>query len=396
MPLVVLASLAPGPADAGAPAMCDGREATIVGTDGDDDLVGTSGNDVILGLAGPDRIDGGGGDDRICGGPGADVLSGGPGDDRLHGGADHIYADQGGPGIAGDILAGGPGDDLLDAVFFVGEDTGNFPNTLTFADAAGPVRVVLRADGYADGEGHDTIVATDRLTVIGSPYADTIVGSTGDDSVIGGLGNDRIRTRGGDDEVLTEDEHWQVGADDEDHVVTGPGNDEVSSYGGPDRLNGEEGRDVLVSVSDDPVVILGGKGRDQVNAQLPHEAGQAVDGGDGADTVVLTSTTAGEQVELRRPGHILVVGGDSGVRSIVGSFTRFLLEGPADWVFVGARTHEEVIATSAGSADVRTKGGDDEVWASGGTDHLDGGAGDDTVHGVGAGDTCREFETGTC
>ncbi|MCF3130811.1 hypothetical protein IPZ69_10600 [Streptomyces olivochromogenes] len=49
-PLAVLpAALAPVPT-------CEGVPATIVGTNGDDDIVGTSGNDVIVALAGNDRV----------------------------------------------------------------------------------------------------------------------------------------------------------------------------------------------------------------------------------------------------------------------------------------------------------------------------------------------------
>ncbi len=84
-----------------APVLCQGRTATIVGTDGDDPLTGTPGDDVIHGLAGNDRIAGLGGDDVICGGPGGDRLSGGGGDDQLFGDAGN------------DVLKGGPGRDRL-------------------------------------------------------------------------------------------------------------------------------------------------------------------------------------------------------------------------------------------------------------------------------------------
>ena len=95
-----------------APATCDGRTATVVGTSGNDDLVGTPGPDVIAGLAGSDVVAGLGGDDVLCGGSGADwlrggedrdVLDGGPDDDQLDGGPGPDAADEVSP--QGDVLA---------------------------------------------------------------------------------------------------------------------------------------------------------------------------------------------------------------------------------------------------------------------------------------------------
>lgn len=80
-----------------APLVCFGQYATIIGTEGNDNLKGTSSNDVIVGLGGDDVIDGGGGDDLICGGDGNDVLKGGGGNDFLDGGLgfDTIKGDKG-------------------------------------------------------------------------------------------------------------------------------------------------------------------------------------------------------------------------------------------------------------------------------------------------------------
>ncbi len=99
---------------------CRNEPATVVGTQGDDDLIGTSGRDVIVGLRGNDRILGLGGDDLLCGGPGDDRLVGGSGDDRIIGGDgdDTIAGDAGQDDLAGgqgqDRLRGGIGQDRLD------------------------------------------------------------------------------------------------------------------------------------------------------------------------------------------------------------------------------------------------------------------------------------------
>ena len=84
--------------------MCDGLAATIVGTDGDDELQGTVGDDVIVGRGGNDRILGDTGDDTICGGPGDDDLIGQDGADRLFG------------DLGNDVMEGGADNDICDGV----------------------------------------------------------------------------------------------------------------------------------------------------------------------------------------------------------------------------------------------------------------------------------------
>ena len=64
---------------------CDGRPATIVGTNGNDTIKGTPGADVIVAKGGKDKVDGRGGADRICGGGGNDIIKGSRGNDRLFG-----------------------------------------------------------------------------------------------------------------------------------------------------------------------------------------------------------------------------------------------------------------------------------------------------------------------
>ncbi len=90
--------------------LCNGKPATIVGTEGNDFLFGTTGNDVIVGLGGSDRIDGQGGKDTICGGSGFDRLLGSGGRDWMDGGPD---GDRMSGGKGKDKLLGGTGNDTL-------------------------------------------------------------------------------------------------------------------------------------------------------------------------------------------------------------------------------------------------------------------------------------------
>ena len=89
---------------------CNGYKATIVGTNGNDDIEGTSGRDVIVGLGGHDEIDGNGGNDVICAGSGNDEVDGGSGNDYIHGGSGHDLV-GGGPGS--DTVSGGAGTDTV-------------------------------------------------------------------------------------------------------------------------------------------------------------------------------------------------------------------------------------------------------------------------------------------
>jgi len=117
LPPAVLALLAqsfPGacpPPSPPPPPTCAGLVATIVGTEGNDQLTGTGGNDVIVALGGNDVVSGGAGRDTICGGEGNDVLSGGTGQDLLLGeaGNDRLFG-----GANDDRLNGGPGFDWCD------------------------------------------------------------------------------------------------------------------------------------------------------------------------------------------------------------------------------------------------------------------------------------------
>ena len=102
-----------------AKARCAGRQATIVGTAGPDNLAGTARADVIAGLGGNDTISGFGGNDTICGGGGNDRIFGGAGNDSLAGeaGNDSLDGEAGNDTLTGgtgnDTLTGGTGNDTL-------------------------------------------------------------------------------------------------------------------------------------------------------------------------------------------------------------------------------------------------------------------------------------------
>jgi hypothetical protein len=107
------------PAPPATSATCRGKQATIVGTDGADQITGTPAADVIAALGGKDKLSGLAGKDVICGAKGNDTLKGGAGNDQLSGqkGDDKLYGQKGNDKLSGkagnDTLKGGPGNDKL-------------------------------------------------------------------------------------------------------------------------------------------------------------------------------------------------------------------------------------------------------------------------------------------
>jgi Ca2+-binding RTX toxin-like protein len=102
---VAVATPSPSPSPTPGGETCDGRAATIVGTDGKDFIIGTDGADVIVSLGGKDIVFGLKGDDVICLGAGNDIAFGGKGNDSIfgEGGKDKLFGEKG-----DDFLDGGP------------------------------------------------------------------------------------------------------------------------------------------------------------------------------------------------------------------------------------------------------------------------------------------------
>jgi Ca2+-binding RTX toxin-like protein len=203
--------------------ICHGRQAKILGTDGDDVLRGTPGRDVIWGGKGDDTILGSLGNDLICGGPGADLIHGGRGNDEIDGGAgdgDRVIGDLGddkamggagaGDEVAGDlgidIVNGGPGnEDLVHGDYGwdrmsggAGKgDIASFATDVASTNGAGVWASLARHRSY--GDGHDKLFGFESIegsafrdTLFGNGQANVIDGGPGDDHLIGGGGPDSL------------------------------------------------------------------------------------------------------------------------------------------------------------------------------------------------------------
>ncbi len=108
--------------------------ATIIGTNGDDNLLGTTAADLLTGLAGNDILESGEDDDVLDGGLGNDTLQGGAGNDTyIHNLGDGVYT-------------------IIDSSVAA---SSSFQAAVPFSTGSGPVAVAL---GDVNGDGKDDLV----------------------------------------------------------------------------------------------------------------------------------------------------------------------------------------------------------------------------------------------
>lgn len=203
--------------------ICHGRQAKIVGTDGNDVLHGTPDRDVIWAGNGDDEVFGSLGNDLLCGGPGADVVHGGRGNDEVDGGAgdgdraigglgdDKVLGGAGrGDEAAGDlgidIVNGGPGkEDLVHGDYGYdlmkggagGGDIASFATDVASAKGAGVWASLRTHRSY--GDGHDKLFGFESME--GSAFRDTLIGNRRANEIDGGPGDDQLVGAGGSDTI---------------------------------------------------------------------------------------------------------------------------------------------------------------------------------------------------
>jgi Ca2+-binding RTX toxin-like protein len=203
--------------------VCHGRQAKIVGTDGNDVLRGPPDRDVIWGGKGDDTIYGSLGNDLLCGGPGADLIHGGRGNDEVDGGAgdsDRAIGDLGDDKVVGgagaddevagdlgiDIVNGGAGNnDLVHGDYgwdrmSGGAGSGDIASFATaVAGGKGDGVWASLAAHRSRGDGHDKLFGFESIE--GSAFRDTLIGSKQDNVIDGGPGDDHLIGGGGGDEL---------------------------------------------------------------------------------------------------------------------------------------------------------------------------------------------------
>ena len=205
---------------------CDGRQATIVGTDRNDTLSGTSGADVIVAKGGNDKVVGYAGADVVCGGPGNDRILTGGGDDIAIGGLgnDTVISSGG-----ADRVVGGEGDE-----------------TVEVRTAAGAPVTLLGDEGL------------DLLTLTVTGTQPVLVDQSEQLLILGPEPENEPGAFGGWELVWLKGDHaWTyVGTDASDSVIAIDGRLSASTYGGNDVVSAGAGDDI----------VNGGEGRRDVAA----------------------------------------------------------------------------------------------------------------------------------
>jgi Ca2+-binding RTX toxin-like protein len=400
-PLVVATA-----ASSAAPVTCDGRTATIVGTDGKDVLEGTSGRDVIHALRGFDAIRGRGGNDIICGGSGADTLLGGPGADRLFGARGGYVGDDEGTGTwYGNKLEGGPGRDYLSGGpdhDIDWPDYGSTPDRVSFPDATGPITV--RPDGTVSGPGIGTdTLAADFELIVGTRYDDTMATVGVRSDLQGGEGADSLRVTKDLVDITLD------GGPGDDRLDGSLGKKWMVLYGGSgeDVLLGSSGNDDADPGTGDDAITMGA-GNDNVygNYSPGLDGVDAVKTGSGNDSVDVSDRAAGSVVALGSGTDTLGSFWDSGAARVDASTGTFQVgaavvdfTGAEVYAIGGSESDDSDAVTFTGSAAAETVrmgipyfgagnfllgGGDDDVrlnYTSAESIRVGGGAGADTIVG---------------
>jgi Ca2+-binding RTX toxin-like protein len=365
---------------------CHGRQAQIVGTDGDDVLHGTPGRDVIWGGKGDDTIYGSLGNDLLCGGPGADLIHGGRGNDTVDGGAgddDRAIGDLGDDRVLGgagrydevagdlgiDIVNGGPGDfDLVHGDYGwdrmsggAGKgDIASFATAVAGGKGSG-VWASLNAH-KAFGDGHDKMFGFESLE--GSAFRDTLIGSKQANVIDGGPGDD--------------------------HLIGGGGADELRGGQGSDGCKGAKGRTISCGREMSP----GGSAYVQLDQTMGGGGGLQIVGGSGGDhfVVAFDEATATFGVTATKslaagPGCAHVVHVPTQLSCAAGTYGRWLTAdlGPGnDSLKVeGSMLAVGSVRIAGGFGNDTMRGGpeDDLIQAGPGSDHLYGGDGADGLVG---------------
>ncbi len=335
---VLITALACSPVFVAVPAeavtTCGGVPATIVGTNGKDDLIGTPLRDVVNLLGGNDSFDGGLGDDIVCGGSGKDRLAGGAGNDRIFGDSGDDYIIE---GAGNDRIVGGAGRDYL-----------------TYFTATKGIKV---SNGNTiDGLGHDV---TDTETIEGSGFADTMKGGKGVDDLRGLTGKDLIDGGAGND-FLT----GTAGI-----IRGGAGNDFVDASGTVTAYLGA-GTNGATMGPGSPTVI-GGPGQDEFNFRSKKVNGTVRGGGD-ANQIVFLGVRLGVTADIGK-GKASWKGGSlrfSGIHTLVGTRRADLLIGSSTSDIIYGRTGADVLRMGAGNDLATGQGGRDSIDGGGGLDYC--------------------------
>ncbi|MEL7485678.1 MAG: calcium-binding protein [Pseudomonadota bacterium] len=245
---------------------------------------------------------------------------------------------------AGLVEGGGLGAFIADNALLVGAGV-----------AAGGVGVAAAAGAFGGDDDNAPSAGDDFLT--GTAAADAINGLAGNDTILGLEGDDVLDGGVGDD-----------------LIDGGPGNDAITGSAGADALIGDAG--------DDALTVDG--------------ADFTIDGGEGSDTIDLSASSVGANVDLD-----INTAGASTPGATPTQEGRLTFDGGADQALTDIENiigtaQDDVLFGNTEDNIINAGAGDDRVHGFGGADTLDGGDGVDIVllNQAGAGVTI-DLEAGT-
>ena len=333
---------------------------TVDGGDGNDTISGSNGADTLLGGSGNDFIDGQQGNDTILMGDGDDTFQWDPGDgsDTVDGGAgfDTMLFNGANIGEIFDLSADGDHARFTRNIASIVMDLDNVEkirlNALGGADAVTigdmsatdvkQVNIDLAASGTLTPDQQ-----LDTVVVSGSNAANQIKLFDVIDAVAGG----KVQITGLPGEV-------NIARTDATDTLT------VKALGGDDTI------DASAVIGAMKLTLEGGAGNDTIIASVKADA---MDGGEGTDTVSFAGSAAGVTVDLAastaRGGN---AEGDTitGFENVTGTAHNDALTGSAQ---------ANVIDGGAGNDTLKAGAGADTLTGGTGNDEISGGEGDDTA-----------------
>ncbi|TNC70946.1 beta strand repeat-containing protein [Rubellimicrobium roseum] len=404
----------------------------IDGGAGQDTLNGEFGNDKLNGGANDaavDTINGGEGNDTFTlgGGSGADIITGGNGTDTVEAigtlnsltkktvfdfallagmsGIEVLHSTSSSAVLQGTDNGNSIGSTTTNGVTTFGYEITNFA-TIDGGKGDDTISGSLDGEDIAGGEGNDVLLGRgNRDTIDGGVGNDIIHGDFATGTVIDVAGNDVLDGGDGADQIYGEDgtDELNGGADDgaADSLYGGAGDDTIwlSSAGGSDVVRGGDGYDVikttgtvflasnlssmLVSGVEEVSTITtktlqGSSGDDTLGVDYKLTGFGVVDGGDGNDLIVSSSSSSKAETFSGGTGND-EIRGFNGSDDLIGNAGNDILKGDAG--------QTDVAQSAPGNDELYGGAGDDQLFGEAGDDLLQGGAGNDTLNGGDGADT---------